>query len=167
MSTLLNDCPECGRRRAKDWVDLLSNLETSCGVHLPITPDVSVPYRGGPLDACAKHTIVLLKSRIAELEKQLPPRLRIWELSGGDVWCVALTEEECWGYLEDQHGNTDEVTELKEDGSGWTALPDDKKISLYVDSDGDVCGLDDGAPCNMPCWVWAARHGAGFLGETG
>lgn len=162
MSTMTNDCQDCGRPFAKSDQEWLDSMPTSeypegalCGVMAEMGPS-----------QCRIYTIRRLKARVAELEKQLPPRLRIWELSGGDVWCVALTEDECWGYLEDQHGDTDEVAELKEDGSGWIALPDDKKISLYVDSDGDVCGLDDGAPCNMPCWVWAVRHGAGFLGET-
>jgi hypothetical protein len=159
MST--NDCPECGRPFARTYDQYIDDVEgVSCGM-----PVVKIGTSLAVED-CRNETISRLKARVAELEHQLSPRLRIWELSGGDVWCVAHTEDECWGYLEDQHGNTDEIAELKEDGSGWAALPDDKKISLYVDSDGDVCGLDDGAPCNMPCWVWAVRHGAGFLGET-
>lgn len=120
----------------------------------------------GAQRACDNRAIERLKARIAELERIVGPRLRVWELSGGDVWVVAHTEEGCWRHLEDQHGNPDEIAELKENGDKWIPLPDDKKITMMVDADGDVCGYDDGAPCAMPAWVWAVRHGAGFLGET-
>ncbi len=158
MSTLLNNCPECGWPLAQSIIHWKTEKDAVCGTSVVSVQSV--------LDLCSARTIRRLKARVAELELMIDRQLRIWELTGGDVWCVARTEEECWGYLEDRHGNPDEITEMKEEGSGWTALPDDKKISLYVDSDGDVCGFDDGAPCNMPCWVWAVRHGAGFLGET-
>ena len=158
MSTLLNDCPECGRPLALSYeVWMASRNQEICGAAIGSMP---------ASEECSEVTITRLKARVTELEAIVGPRLRVWELSGGDIWVVALTEEECWIHLEEQHGNTDEVTEYKEDGSGWAAFPDDKKITMYVDEDGDVCDLGDGTPCAMPAWVWAVRHGAGFFGET-
>lgn len=158
---ITNDCPECGRSFAptrQAWVS--DTDENLCGMSVA---------RSLPLaqEGCMVATITRLKARVTELERMVAPRLRVWELSNGkEVWIVAETEEECWGYLEDQHGDTDEVAEHKENGVSWTRLPDDKKITLMVDEDGDVCELECGAPCSMPAWVWAVRHGAGFLGET-
>ena len=161
MSTMLSDCKRCGRPFAKTkeaWLEDTNDSTCARALSGELPPMVT--------EQCDHFTITRLTARVAELELIVGPRLRVWELSGGDVWVVALTEDECWEHLEGQHGNADEIAELKEDGSGWTPLPDDKKITMMVDEDGDVCGYDDGAPCNMPCWVWAVRHGAGFLGET-
>lgn len=161
MSTLTNDCEDCGRSKAKIAQQWFGDLKGAlCGVGVADVGQL------GAADDCRAYTITRLKARVTELELIVGPRLRVWELSSGDVWVVAHTEDECWGHLENQHGNTDEVAERKENGDGWTALPDDKKITIYVDTDGDVCGYDDGAPCAVPAWVWAVRHGAGFLGET-
>lgn len=151
-------CKECGRPVSPSWEKwLYSSSGELCGSNTGSTT---------AREECHQATIERLKVRVAELEAMIGPRLHIWELSGDQIWVVAETEEECWGHLEDQHGDADEVTERKEDGQGWKRLPADKKISLMVDEDGDVCGADDGAPCSMPAWVWAVRHGAGFLGET-
>lgn len=155
-----NDCPECGRPLASsfdEWTKDVARIDQLCGVAVASAAQ----------DACAHATIARLKSRVADLEQQLSPRLRVWELhSGPEIWCVATDAEECWGYLEDQHGNPDEIKELKAEGIGWVALPDDKKILIAVDSDGDICNVDDGTPMLLPCWVWAARRGPGFLAET-
>jgi hypothetical protein len=161
MSALTNDCKECGRPLA--GIDDRMENQLLCGMNLMFR----VPSRATEISAaCAAATIVRLKARVTELELIAGARPRVWELSGGDIWIVAHTEEDCWRYLEDQHGNTDEEMERKEAGDSWTPLPDDKRITMYVDEEGDVCNYDDGAPCAMPAWVWAVRHGVGFLGEA-
>lgn len=156
------DCPECGRQFAEthqQWSDDLDDTQSLCGKRAFPMPMAH--------EDCRVHTIERLKARVAVLEQQLSPRLRVWELDAGrTIWCVALDAEDCWNYLVDQHGDPDEIDELKANGVGWVALPDDKKVSICVDEDGDICGVEDGTPVLFPCWVWAAHRGPGFLAET-
>lgn len=153
----MSDCEHCGRPVTKEGLTFIRGSDFC----------FRQAMGDAGFDDCQQVTIERLKARVGELEAMVGPRLHVWELSNGkEVWVVAATEEECWGYLEDQHGDTDEVAEHKENGASWTRLPADKKITLMVDEDGDICELECGSPCAMPAWVWAVRHGAGFLAET-
>lgn len=164
MSTT-NDCPECGRPQAENhaqWINDLCQDEKLCGAH---TDGVSLLPMAH--ENCRAHTINRLRSRITVLEQQLSPRLRVWNLdTGREIWCVATDAETCWNYLLDRDGDPEGIADLKQQGLEWSVLPDDKRISIAVDYDGDICGIDDGTPISLPCWAWAALRGAGFLAET-
>lgn len=95
----------------------------------------------------------------------------VWQLGERHdrIWVVAADAEEAWVWLEDQHGNSDERAELEEDGQAWVKLPDDHKLNICCDDEGDPCDCDDcgeegAVTVTKTCAEWALR-GPGFLCE--
>jgi hypothetical protein len=81
--------------------------------------------------------------------------------TNGTDWVVARDVDDAWNVWCDYKCMTRDEADLN---MVWRQVPDDERIAIAVDSDGDIVAYDDAFDMlERTAAEWAAHEGPGFL----